>query len=347
MDVEPVYLERLGELHGIQSYQIDRSYLTRSDRSYDACVTVTTKSGVEHLFTVQYKSHLSHKTVDHIIAQARESPGDAVLLLAPYIGAKLAAKLEAAGLNYLDRDGNCHIVLGSVYIHVEGRRTAAPQPSTDKGLRRASYQVLFTYLAEPELVNATVRTVAAMAGASRQPVSDMKRRLLDEGYIVKTKSAIRWARRWQYDALSLWLHGYETVVRPALVWGTYRTPDGNPEELENRIVSVFAEAGVPEFRWGGCSAGFRLAGHYRGRRTTVHVHSVTQELRNGLRALSDPRGNLVMMDAFGEINWQDTSATVHPLLAYSEMLSEGTERAREAAQELFAKLIQPIWEHRP
>ncbi|MBW2735406.1 MAG: hypothetical protein JRH20_23730, partial [Deltaproteobacteria bacterium] len=68
---------------------------------------------------------------------------------------------------------------------------------------------------------------------------------------------------------------------------------------------------------------------------------------------SDPRGNLVLMTAFGEINWQPTQTkegdqcneeqTVHPLLVYSEMLREHDERAHEAARKLFKEQILPLW----
>lgn len=125
---------------------------------------------------------------------------------------------------------------------------------------------------------------------------------------------------------------------------TYRTLKTDPDELEKRIASTFPSAGISEFRWGGCTAGFRLTKHFRGDRTTVHVHSTPGDLRQPLRALADPAGNLVLMKAFGAINWHAGQETVHPLLVYSEMLREGSERAREAAQEVFDEFIRPGWE---
>jgi hypothetical protein len=49
------------------------------------------------------------------------------------------------------------------------------------------------------------------------------------------------------------------------------------------------------------------------------------------------------MNVFGEINWQAGQEIVHPLLVYSEMLRERSERANEAARELFERHIQPLW----
>jgi len=340
-DLEQIYLDHLQQIAGIISYKLE----TTPDPpkpAYDATITLQTKTGEQRLFALEYRSHLTHKTADHIITQARQQSPQPLLLLAPSIGVPLGAKLANAGINYLDRSGNCHIAIGALYVHVEGR-TAPPQPSTDKGLRSAGYQVLFCFLGDPALINATVRVVATAAGVSRQPVSDTKRRLLDDEYIVKTGHGFRWIPRRQQDALSLWLHGYETTVRPSLVWGAYRTSDASPEDLENRIVSTFNDVGISEFRWGGSAAGFRLTEYYRGERTIVHVHATPGDLRQRLRMLSDPRGNLVLMNAFGEINWQVDQQTVHPLLVYSEMLREKSERAHEAAQEVFDKHVQPLW----
>ena len=203
--------------------------------------------------------------------------------------------------------------------------------------------MLFGYLAEPALLGATVRDVAERVGVSRQAVSDMKRRLLESEHIVETKSAVKWIARRCGDALSMWLHGYESTVRPSLIWGTYRTADATPAELEARIKSTFPTAGI-EYRWGGSAAGFELTGHFRGERTVVHVHATPGDFSTRMRALSDPRGNVVVMDAFGTINWEGEGDMVHPLLVYSEMLAESTEGAREAADEVFQRQVEPIWE---
>jgi hypothetical protein len=74
---------------------------------------------------------------------------------------------------------------------------------------------------------------------------------------------------------------------------------------------------------------------------------VPPDLSERLRALPDPHGNLALLDAFGEINWEGPGETVHPLLIYSEMLSEGSERALEAARGLYESHIAPLWERDP
>ncbi len=337
--IEPIYLERLGKILPNQAGVI--SFEKQAD---ETLIIIQTKTGAERFFVYQYRSHLTNEMVNNIIvrAQRHSTRPFPMLLLAPSIGGPLGAKLREAGVHYLDRSGNCYIAFGNLYIHIEGQKSPK-QPSTDKGLRSAGYQVLFCFLAQPKLLNATMRAVAAAAGVSRQPVFDTKHRLIDDEYLIKTGSAFRWIPRRIDDALSLWLHGYETTVRPSLVRGIYRTSDVSPGDLESRIVSTFEKIGIAEFLWGGSAAGYRLTRYYRGERTVVHVHATPGDLRQQLHLLSDPRGNLVLMDAFGEINWKAEGETVHPLLVYSEMLRENSERANEAAQEIFEKYLQPLW----
>lgn len=340
MDVLEPYLAHLKTLRGIQNVRFARPRGRAPDPGHDAELTLRTNAGTFPLLAVEFKSHLSHGIVDHLLARAGQA-SQPLLILAPHIGAGIATKLAEAGINYLDRFGNCHLALGNLYLHVEGR-TGSPQSTAEKSLRSPAYQVLFAYLAEPALLDAPVRTVAEAAGVSRKPPSEVRQRLLDDGYLIETRTGRRWLQHRKDDALNLWLRGYEATVRPSLVWATYRTKS-DPDELEKRIVTAFPTMGIPEFRWGGTTAGFHLTKHYRGPRTTVHVHSTPGDFRQKLGAVTDPRGNLVVMDAFGDLNWQPERETVHPLLVYSEMLREGEERAREAAEELFEELIRPTW----
>jgi hypothetical protein len=338
------YLEILENLRGIRAVRASEPPSSKRLQRHDASLSLRTPSGTFRLLAVEYKSHLSRAVVDHLIARFRGAR-DRIVVLAPHIGAGVGAMLAEAGINYVDRHGNCHLAVDSVYIHVAGR-TGPPHAASEKGLRSPGYQVLFAYLAEPALLDRPLRAVAEWAGVSRQPASDVRQRLLEDGYIIETRKGYRWVDRRRDDALNMWLRGYETTVRASLVRGTYRTQT-DPDELEKQIVALFPKMGVSELRWGGTTAAYRLTSHYRGARTTVHVHATPRGVAQHLRAVSDPRGNLVVMDAFGAINWEAEGETVHPLLVYSEMLRDGDERAREAAEMLFDSHIRPAWEAAP
>lgn len=334
------YQERLKELPGVLSYRMLTPRSSQEER-YDARLRLKTTGGSHELLVQQLRSHVSRDMASHIANARRDS--DRVLVLAPHIGAGVAATLAEAGLNYLDASGNCHISVPSFHVHVEGKNAGASPDAASAGIRGPGFQVLFAYLADPTLLDAPIRAVAACAGVSRQPVLALRQRLIREGYVLESPSRCRWHPRRREDALALWLHGYQTIVRGSLLMGAYRTRDKSPAELEARIAELFPRDQSNELRWGGAAAGFRLTGTYRGERTVVHLHSEPSDLARRLGGLSDRHGNLVVMRSFGLINWTRDRDTVHPLLVYSEMLSDGSERAREAAQELQARYLTPLW----
>ena len=206
----------------------------------------------------------------------------------------------------------------------------------DRGIRRAGYQVLFAYLAKPELLNETIREVAAVSGVSRQPVSTLRRRLVDDGYVFTTKSGTRWYPRRFSDAINLWLQGYKATLRPALLVGRFRTRERNPGLLEELLVNAL---GDEAFQWGGAAAANRMSPHFRGQRTVLHVSSKAEERMRGIEMMPDRKGNLELLRAFGDFSGPKPEL-VPPLLAYAELLQDDSERARESAQILFEKFIE-------
>jgi hypothetical protein len=313
---------------------------------FDALLELKARGRVYSLAVEEFSSQLSRRAVDHVV-RARQriahQQGHQMLVLATHIGPTVGrALVEDAQVNYLDRSGNCHIELeDSVLIHVEGR-TSPRILSTDKGLRAAAYKVLFAYLVEPQLIGAPLRKVGEVASVSRQAVDDMRRRLIEQGHVVRVKSRWQWVPRSRLESLARWAEGYRSAVRPSLLEATYRTTDRNPASLEERIIGELGRDPA-KWRWGGSAAGFRLTGHFRGQRTVLHVRGAPPAATT-LRAYPDPSGQLTVLRDMGEISWPESSDVVHPLLVYAEMLSEDTDRAREAAEELLAQHIMPGWE---
>jgi hypothetical protein len=325
-------------LPGVVAHRVHKPPAGSGNGGFDALLVLETKAGSHKLLVRQLKSHVSREMASHVASSHRGAAS--VLILAPHVGSGVASTLIEAGVNYLDASGNCHISLPPFFMHVQGKR-AERATDASKGVRGPGFQVLFAYLAEPALLGEPIRTVAEAAGVSRQPVLSMRRYLQSEKLILVSRTGTQWHPRRRDDALALWLQGYRTTVRGSLIAGSYRTRDQNPSALEASIREALPKE---QFRWGGTAAGFRLSGDYRGERTVVHVNAGAQDLAKRVRGLPDPDGNLLIIKAFGTINWSPERETVHPLLVYSEMLSEGSERGREAAQTLHDRYLAPLWQ---
>ncbi len=331
MEAPEDFDDLLSSVSGVESFQ----WFGFNHRTQQPRVRIHTKKGRVELAVEVFRSHLSQDMADHITT---ESAANVLprLVLAPVIGSGLSKQFIEAGLCYLDARGNCHFDLEAFFVHVEGRTNShSTTGSSDKGIRRAGYQVLFAYLAEPGLLNATMREVAAVAGVSRQPVSTLRKRLVNDGYIIKTKSKTRWNPSRFSDAINLWLQGYTATVRPAILRGRFRTRERNPDVLEEQITKTL-EPG--EFRWGGATAAYRMSPHYRGQQTVLVGVGKPDRLVKTVQAIPDTKGNLVLLDSFGDINGPSRDL-VPPLLAYSELIQEGSERSREAAQVLYDEFI--------
>ncbi len=316
----------LNQLPGVISFQWFGALAVRGLPK----LRIRTKHGTAELRAEQFRSHLSMATVDRIVAM--DTPPD--LVLAPAIAAGTATAFVEAGIAYLDQRGNCHIDVPGYFMHIEGKTQEPDTAHVDASLRRPGYQVLFAYLARPELLDATVRDAAAAAGVSRKPVSTLRRRLLADKFLVETKSRTQWRKARHLEALNLWLGGYKTMVRPSLMQGTYRTREQDPLKLESALEAALGEQ---DYAWGGAAAAYRQTQHYRGE-TTV-IHGALGDALNTIGVRPAPESpNLLVLDHIGAIRG-DTPHLAHPLLVYTELYQDPNERAREAAQIFFEKFL--------
>ncbi len=114
---------------------------------------------------------------------------------------------------------------------------------------------------------------------------------------------------------------------PSSSWGataSVREPKAVEEWLEERVEFVV--------RFGGTAGAYRLEPHYRGSVTVAHLGPPSEETRRRLKAIPASDGDLVWMRHIGEASKNgETSDTVHPLLVYSELVSDPDPRAVEAA----------------
>lgn len=334
---DPVYLRHLEDLAFVSGARYEA---TVSD---EVLIVVDTGAGPFKLRVDVVKSHLGNALGQHLV-QVWGKERDKILL-APWVSRPMGRRLRASGVSYVDRAGNCSLEIAGRYVaQVEGRPMKAASTGgagegvTARGIRWAGYQVMFALLNSPELISEPIRKVAIEAGVSRQAVSDMFARLRQGGMAIRVGRSHRWVAGLRAKAMQQWLAGYESTLRPHLVYGRYRTLYETPDEL----AAVVAEGGESAaYLWGGSVAAQKLTGYYRGGQTTVHLRDrPTRAWLAGLRALPSEQGDLVLLGypgpwpvAGGEIQ------SVAPLLVYSELMVTGGDRDREAAQEVYERCL--------
>lgn len=180
-----------------------------------------------------------------------------------------------------------------------------------------------------------MREVAAIADFSRKPVATLRRQLIADTFLVETKARTHWRATRHLEALNLWLGGYKTTVRPSLLQGSYRTREQDPLALESKLEAALGER---DYAFGGAAAAYRQTQHYRGTTTVVHGDVGDALDSIGVRPATES-ANLRVLGHIGAIRG-DVPHLAHPLLVYSELYQDPSDRAREAAQVFFEKFLE-------
>lgn len=306
------------------------------DAGCDATMVIETPTGRVLLPCEVKHSNLGHESARFLVHRSREHKG--MVLLAPLVGRELGDFLERADQNFVDGVGNCYLRIGQRYLaRIQGRTTPGRRAS-DRGMRAAAYRVLFALLVKPELIGAPVRAIAAQVNVSPQTASNLLRVLADRGLAVAVQRRRQWTPGRRKDAIDTWLAGFRSVLAPALLVGRFRAKETDPREFERRIEPVLD--GLGEWRYGGGAAAMRLAHHYRGDTTVLYLRDAPLDFPARLRLARDAAGPIVIARAPGAVAFESPEPrSVHPLLAYADLLAEGHERASEAAGMLYERFL--------
>src|SRR4030067_320769 len=241
------YLARLGALPFVDEVRVERLVPRRADArrgaaTWDALLDVRV-AGRRHHFFAEYKRapRLNFAVVDALLGRLQGRPGDRWILLTPYVTPQIAAHLQARGVNYVDRAGNCHLVVDKGHIAIiEGRRLP-PQPVEARATGPGRYRVLFALLARPDTIRMTVRDIAGKAGGGKNVGALTSQHLEREGLIAQAQTNTFLLK--PKELLDRWLSGYLEILRPRLLIGYYRAAEKNPEELEQRIEGALGRPG--------------------------------------------------------------------------------------------------------
>lgn len=297
----------------------------------DGKVRLLTPTGAQELYVEAKHTNLTRTIVDGVLARMARPGAKPWILFAPHVGKHLAAYLDDQNANFVDPAGNCRLQLGDGYIaKIEGR--PPPRlPAKGRGVGASGIKIAFALLVQPGLLNRPVRLLAEAAGVAPATAADRLARLREERLIHGQGQQAKLVS--PHRLQELWLKGYETLLRPKLLIGTYRIQVVDPEETEHVIEQALGD----DMQWGygAASAAYRLTGFYRGEETVVHVGNGGFDYPRRLRALRTENGPITLLKAPGRLAFRNgLPRTVVPQLVYAELLIASNKRAREAAIEL-------------
>jgi len=127
---------------------------------------------------------------------------------------------------------------------------------------------------------------------------------------------------------------YEKRLKPTLAIGTFRFL--NKDDFYN-WKDIPLKKG--KTLWGGEPAGDLLTNYLRPEELTLYTNEERSDLMKNYRLVPDLEGNIKVFKQF----WTDEQAdikTVHPLLAYADLINKGDRRCTETAQKIYDEYLQ-------
>ncbi|HYV84345.1 MAG TPA: type IV toxin-antitoxin system AbiEi family antitoxin [Patescibacteria group bacterium] len=290
------------------------------------------------------RTHLTRGTVDGVLAQAARRGQRPWILFAPHVGRPLGQYLNEQRVNYVDVAGNCRLQIDRRHMALIEGRPPERAAGQGRGIGAPGFRILFALLVKPGLLDAPVRQVAEAAGVATATAANRLTQLRKDGLVdqrpnVRVLTAPR-------RMLDLWLKGYETLVRPKLLIGRFRTEEQNPRATEHLVEKALRRD--TKWAFGAGAAAHRMTGYYRGPETVVHVQHANIDVAKRLHALRAEDGPLTLIQAPGPVAFESVVPhTVAPLLVYTELILAGDKRAREAATEIERKYLRATLESAP
>jgi hypothetical protein len=264
------------------------------------------------------------------------------VLVTDYLPPAAAALLKNKGVFYLDTAGNAYLDLDKMLILVAGQKPAdLPRRAPAAAFGEAGVRLIFTLLAAPALLDQPYRQIAAAAGVAQGTITHVFRDLEVLGFFQKAGQA-----RILRERLALaerWAEAYAERLRPKLLRGRFDPPE--PQWWQRADPRPFGGA------WGGEPAGNLLTGYLRPEALTLYIPKQADApgmyarfiAENGLR--KNPNGKLEILETFWDLELigPTEQGTVHPLLAYADLMATQDARCIETGKIIHDEQLAPAF----
>ena len=165
-----------------------------ADARIDAYLDLTAPSGDRTTSCVEFQARAEPAAVVRLVPWLQRC--GAAILVAPLIGARAREILADAGISWIEPDGDCRIVLGSLFIERLGRRPArreADAPGTRYVadlFSGAALRIVRRLLIQPDR-SWTLADMAAVTGLTQGFVSRTFKTLARDAYLDRARGASR------------------------------------------------------------------------------------------------------------------------------------------------------------
>ena len=251
---------------------------------------------------------------------------DNLLLIAENISPGLREELRNQNIAYLDGAGNAFIKSENHFVCVDGRKKSVDTKSApSRVFTRTGLKVVFLFLLDENLVNATHRQIANEAGIALGNIPRIMDGMRQSGYLLKIKQN-QFKVTKKKELFQRWMVEYEEKLKPTLHSGCYRfTKDYNL--LNWREI----ELDTAKTWWGGEPAADILTGFLKPELLTIYTEENHADLMKNYHLVPDRNGYIQIYKKFWHRQFKNGD-TVPPLLVYTDLVNSGNARNIEAAR---------------
>ncbi len=236
-----------------------------ADARTDAYLDLTAPSGERSTACVEFQARAEPAVVARLVPWLQRC--GAAILVAPVLGARAREILQDAGISWIEPDGDCRIVLGSLFIERLGRRPTrrdADAPGTRyvaDPFSGAALRVVRWLLIQPDR-SWTLADMAARTGLTQGFVSRTFKTLARNAYLDRARGASRLSDR---DAL---LKAWAAAPAPGDAILEHVAIIGGPEAI---LRAIRALDDPPRYAITAEAAADRLAPFTRFARVELYV----------------------------------------------------------------------------
>jgi hypothetical protein len=319
-------LENLKKHTGIEGF-----YTANLRTGVDGEVDMILKNGKEH-FVVEVKREIRNHQLPVIEDMARNNKN--FLLIAETIFPKIKEELRRQGIGYLDTAGNIFLQTGSHHLWIEGHKNL--KTSTEKSNRAfnaTGLKAIYLFLIDENWLNQPQRAIAEEAGIALGNINHILSGLRELKFLIEKNK-----RMFQLininELRQKWMIGFEEKLKPALHIGNFRF-------LKNDDYNHWENIGLEKNQtyWGGEPAGAIITKYLLPEIFTIYTSETRNDLIKNYRLVPDPNGNIRAYKKFWKAQNTYNETTVHPLLAYTDLVNTGDRRSLETAKKIYNELL--------
>jgi hypothetical protein len=283
-------------------------------------------------YCVEIKPAVNKTDMGFLLRQKGQFPHQQ-LLVTGYVNPNMAEEFKKNGVQFIDLAGNAYLNNFPLYVYIKGNKPdeAWRKPLRFKAFKPTGLKMVYALLCDNGLVNKPYREMAHIAGIALGTVGWVLRDLKECGFLLdlgeKGKCLVR-----KKDLLDRWCRDYMEKLRPKLALGKFKGPE-NWWEINNLKMN--------NAQWGGEAAATLLTNYLKPQQIIVYLDQ--DKLRDFVvenRLARNAAGETELLARFWTLAENTTGGnTVHPILAYADLLATGNQRNIETAGIIYERYI--------